>query len=263
MPSKVHIFGVGIDAVRKGDVLERIRTALETGRRIVVAHVHVMGMNLAYRTPWLVDFFNRADVVYCDGYGVRVGAWLLGRRLPARFTLADWMDELLEVVREAGSSVFFLGNPPGVAEKAAAALSRAHPGLRIAGAHHGFFDATPGSAENEAVVEAIRTAQPGLLLVGMGMPRQETWVRDNLSRLDGISVMTVGGVFEYWGGDLVRSPRWMTDNGLEWLALTLQAPGRYWKRHLVGNPLFFARVLKERIVQRATYNVQHPNDPPA
>jgi N-acetylglucosaminyldiphosphoundecaprenol N-acetyl-beta-D-mannosaminyltransferase len=247
MSSRVAIFGVGIDPITKDDVLGRIREALEGGRRIVVAHVHVMGLNLAYTTPWLVEFFNRADIVYCDGYGVRVGAFLLGKRLPARFTLADWMDELMEVVRKAGSSVYFLGNPPGVAEKAGLALAEAHPGLRVAGAQHGFFDPGPGSPENEAVVEAIRAARPDLLLVGMGMPRQEAWVRDNADRLAGISIMTVGGVFEYWGGDLTRSPRWMTDRGLEWLALTLQAPGRYWKRHLVGNPVFLWRILNQRL----------------
>jgi N-acetylglucosaminyldiphosphoundecaprenol N-acetyl-beta-D-mannosaminyltransferase len=256
MPPKVYLFGVGIDPVRKRDVLERVGEALRTGERIVVAHVHVMGMNLAYETPWLKDYFNQADIVYCDGYGVRLGCWLLGQPLPARFTLADWLDELLAVVREAGSSVFLLGNPPGVAERAAEALAAAHPGLRIAGAHHGFFDASPESAENEAVVEKIRTARPGLLLVGMGMPRQEAWVRDNLPRLDGISIMTVGGLFEYWGGDLVRSPRWMTENGLEWLALTLQAPRRYWRRHLIGNPLFLIRVLKEKFQGRARFNVR-------
>ncbi|HUF38760.1 MAG TPA: WecB/TagA/CpsF family glycosyltransferase [Anaerolineales bacterium] len=251
MRSKVHIFGVGIDPVTKEDVLARIREALETGRPCLVTHVHVMGMNLAYRTPWLVEFFNRADVVYCDGYGVRVGAWLLGRRLPARFTLADWMHELVDVVAASGRSVYFLGNPPGVAARAAAALAAEHDGLRIAGAHDGFFDPAPGGAENEAVLRDIRAARPDLLLVGMGMPRQEAWVRDNRAQLDGISIMTVGGVFEYWGGSLTRSPRWMTENGLEWLALTLQAPRRYWKRHLVGNPIFFARVIKERFSEKA------------
>ena len=251
MLPKVTIFGVGIDPVTKDDVLERIRTALETGRRCVVAHVHVKGLNLAYRMPWLVEFFNRADIVYCDGYGVRMGAFLLGKRLPARFTLADWIHELLEVVVRSGKSVYFLGNPPGVAEKAAAALAEAHPGLQIAGSHHGYFDPETGSDENEAVLRSILDARPGLLLVGMGMPLQEAWVRDNLARLDEISIMTVGGVFEYWGGNLVRSPRWMTENGLEWLALTLQAPARYWKRHLIGNPLFLMRVLRERIVPGA------------
>ncbi len=73
MPSKVVLFGVGIDPLTREQVLDRIRSALEKREKLLVTHVHVMGMNLAYRTPWLRDFFNSAGIVYCS---VSAGALL-------------------------------------------------------------------------------------------------------------------------------------------------------------------------------------------
>src|SRR5205085_813023 len=116
-----------------------------------------------------------------------------------------------------GLSLFFLGSPPGIAERAAAELQRDFPGLRI-GVHHGFFDKTPGSAENDAVVAQINRARPDILLIGFGMPLQEHWLRQNWAALDVGVTVTVGALFDYVAQVVPRAPRWITDHGFEWLA---------------------------------------------
>ena len=128
------------------------------------------GLNIAYRQQWLRDFLNRADLVFCDGAGVILGARILGSAIPQRITYADWMWQLAEFATPRDWSFFFLGGRPGVAQKAADRLKTRYPGLQIASVRHGYFDKTPGSAENEAVIRAINAAKPDLLIVGFGMP---------------------------------------------------------------------------------------------
>ncbi len=126
-------------------------------------------------------------------------------------------------------------------------MRKRYPDLRIVGVRHGYFDHSAGSAENEAVLEEINTAAPDILLVGLGMPLQERWLMDNRERIDAGAVLTGGAVFDHVSGRLSRGPRFLTDNGFEWLARLLIEPGRLWQRYVVGNPLFFSRVLKQRL----------------
>ncbi len=158
---KVTIFGVRVDAITLEGMLGRIQTAVPNKGRLLISHVNMTGLNLAYEQSWLKDFYNRCDLVYCDGMGVQLAARWIGRPLPERFTLADWVWRLAGLAVEKQFSLYLLGNPPGVAEKAAQKLTSGCPGLQIAGTQHGFFDKTTGGAENEAVIEAINACQAG------------------------------------------------------------------------------------------------------
>jgi len=119
--------------------------------------------------------------------------------------------------------------------------------LRIVGTYHGYFDKTPGSPGNEAVIQAINAVKPNILIVGFGMPLQERWLMENWDRVEASVALTGGAVFDYVSGDLRRPPCWMTSHGLEWLGRLLIEPRRLWQRYLIGNPLFLWRVLKQRL----------------
>jgi len=212
----------------------------------IVLNVNAHGLNLCHGDEELRRFFAAADVVFCDGAGVRLAARILGGRLPERITYADWLPRLAALAEERGFSLFFLGARPGVAGKAARRLRKAHPHLKIVGVRHGFFDHRAGSTENGEVVAEINAARPDILLLGLGMPLQERWLMENHRGLDFGVALTGGAVFDYASGRLRRGPRLLTDNGFEWLARLLVEPGRLWRRYLFGNPLFLARVLAQR-----------------
>jgi N-acetylglucosaminyldiphosphoundecaprenol N-acetyl-beta-D-mannosaminyltransferase len=243
---KVTILGVGVDAMTLDGVLSRIQAAVSSSGRILISHANITGLNLAYEQPWMRDFYNACDVVYCDGMGVQLAARWSGKPLPERFTLADWVWRLAESAVEGQFSLFLLGNPPGVAEKAAQKLAAGCPGLRIAGTQHGFFDKMAGGVENEAVIEAINACHPNVLLVGFGMPIQEGWLNENWPRLKVNAAITCGALFEYLAGDLPRGPHWMTQNYLEWLARLAISPRRYAGRYVRDIPLFVWRLAKQR-----------------
>ncbi len=212
-------------------------------------NVNAHCLNLCYGDPALRGLFHRADVVFCDGAGVVLAARILGRRLPPRITYADWIEDLAALAAAENYSLFFLGARPGVAAEAAENLRRRHPALKVVGVRDGDFDAETGGPENEAILAEIRSANPDILLVGLGMPLQERWLMANLHRLDVGVALTGGAVFDYASGRLRRGPRLLTDNGLEWLARLLVEPHRLWRRYLLGNPLFLARVLRQRLAE--------------
>jgi len=248
---RIDVLGVGVDPVTVDELhAEVLRLVREDGLSLMLnANAHCL--NLCYRDRVLRDFLNRADVVFCDGFGVKVAAWLLGERIPERITYADWAWRLAALAEAEGLSLYFLGARPGIAAKAARKLEERHPDLKISGARHGYFDHAPGSPENTAVVREINAQEPDILLVGLGMPLQERWLMENRRNLNVRVALAGGAVFDYVSGELRRGPRLLTDNGFEWLARLLIEPGRLWRRYLLGNPLFLARVLRQRFGARS------------
>jgi len=242
----VTILGVRVHPLTVEQLLDQIQTSITTSGHACIPHVNVHGLNITYRQQWLRDFLNRADLVFCDGAGVILGARILGLAIPERITYADWMWQLAEFATPRDWSFFFLGGRPGVAQKAADRLKTRCPGLRIAGVHHGYFDKTPGSAENEAVIRAINAAKPDLLIVGFGMPVQERWLMESWDCVAAHVALTGGAVFDYISGEVRRAPRWMTGHGMEWLGRLIIEPRRLWRRYVIGNPLFLWRVLQQR-----------------
>jgi N-acetylglucosaminyldiphosphoundecaprenol N-acetyl-beta-D-mannosaminyltransferase len=247
---RVGVLGVGVDRLSV-DGLHAEVARLVRRRGGIVLNVNAHCLNLCHRNEKLRRFFAGADVVFCDGAGVRLAARMLGGSLPERITYADWLPRLAALAEERGLSLFFLGARPGVAAEAARRLRESHPNLRISGVRHGFFDHRSGSPENGAVVAEINAVRPDILLVGLGMPLQERWLIENHRGLDVGAALTGGAVFDYASGRLRRGPRLLTDNGFEWLARLLVEPRRLWRRYLLGNPLFLARVLAQRLREDA------------
>jgi N-acetylglucosaminyldiphosphoundecaprenol N-acetyl-beta-D-mannosaminyltransferase len=139
----------------------------------------------------------------------------------------------MQLAADKGWRVFNLGSPKQVAEKCAAELRRLHPTLKLE-VGSGFFDARRGSAENEAVIRRINAYRPDLLLVGMGMPRQEFWTQENFARLNAHVILSSNGAaFDYLAGVVPTPPRWAGRIGLEWFFRLIKEPRRLFARYLV------------------------------
>lgn len=244
---RVVVLGVPVDPVTVDDLHAHIRGFVRADARASILHANVHAINLACRHAWLARVFEQADLVFCDGAGVQLGARILGQRLPERITYADWLWRLAAWCASEHLSLFLLGARPGVAAQAADRLRERCPGVTIAGTHHGYFDKTPGSAESLAVVQHLNAARPHIVIVGFGMPAQERWVHHHRLAINAPVILTGGAAFDYVSGHLRRAPAWMTRHGLEWLGRMLIEPGRLTGRYLLGNPLFLMRVLRARM----------------
>jgi N-acetylglucosaminyldiphosphoundecaprenol N-acetyl-beta-D-mannosaminyltransferase len=244
MRDGVSILGVTVqpwDEVRL--IQEAVRRA-RSGSRSTISYANVHVLNLAWGNPDLLAILNAADLVYCDGAGVALGARLLGSRLPGRMTGADWIEPLCALCAREDISLYFLGGRPAVAARAAQTLCTRYPGLSVVGTHHGYL---AGSAVCRTAIAAVNEAAPHILLVGMGTPIQEKWIAAYRQQLDVPVVWAVGALFDFVVGVQPRGPRWMLDHSLEWLSRLWSDPRRLWRRYLVGNPLFILRVLRQRI----------------
>jgi N-acetylglucosaminyldiphosphoundecaprenol N-acetyl-beta-D-mannosaminyltransferase len=243
----VDMLGVHIGTLSVESLVAFISRTIRAGGKARAVYANIYAIILAQDLAWFRDFFNRSDVVYCDGFGVKWGARFLGLRIPHRFTPPDWIKLLAAECARQGFSIYLLGAHPGVAEKVAVILKQQYPDLRITGTHHGYFDKSPDSVENEAVLQAINATSPDVLLVGLGMPLQERWLMENWDRLETKIALPVGALFDYLAGEFPRAPHWMTDHGLEWLGRLIVEPRRLWRRYLLGIPRFLWLVLRKRL----------------
>jgi N-acetylglucosaminyldiphosphoundecaprenol N-acetyl-beta-D-mannosaminyltransferase len=250
-PAQSRIFNIPVDLAQPAELLERITGWVGDGapaRRVMYVNAHVLNRSLA--VPALRGALEHADLVYCDGYGVRLAAKALDVAIPHRMTGADWVWGLAAMCEASDQSIYLLGSEPGVAAQAARRLHRWYPRLHVAGTHHGYFE--PGSAHDDRVVEDINERRPDIVLVGMGTPKQELWVQHNAHRLDAGVLWTVGALFDVVSGRVPRAPSWLADNGLEWIFRLAIEPQRMWRRYLLGNPVFVSRVMAQARERHAT-----------
>ncbi|HMD88480.1 MAG TPA: WecB/TagA/CpsF family glycosyltransferase [Anaerolineaceae bacterium] len=241
------VLGVRVDLISLDELIRYVLSTVQGQRKAILTYVNVHAVNLAYKQGWFKDFINQSQVVFCDGFGVKWAAKFLHGKELQRYTPPDWFGRLAGMCAENEISIFFLGTRQDVIEKAAAVLKEGHPRLKIAGVHHGFFNKEPLSSENQEVLASINGCHADILVVGFGMPAQEKWILDNWGQLHASVVIPVGAFFDCLAGDVVRAPRWMTDNGLEWLGRLIIEPRRLWKRYILGNPLFLWRVLLQKL----------------
>ena len=244
---RVELLGVQINALSLDQLLFAIQDCIICNRLAVMSYVNIHSLNIAYASPWFREFLNGSYLTFCDGFGVKLASRLTGQRLPQRFTPPDFMEAVCELARRHGWRVFFLGAKPGVAQRAADKLMARLPGLQMR-VHHGYFEKALDGPENRRVVEQINQFQPQILVVGFGMPMQEKWILENLPSLHANVVFPVGAMFDYLAGVVPRGPRWLTDHGFEWLSRLVIEPRRLWKRYLIGNPLFFWRILIHHVL---------------
>jgi len=237
------VLGVPVCDLAMDEAVNRLARLLHSrGKAHAVFFVNAHTLNLACDEPGLRDVLCSADSVFGDGTGVRWAARILhGRTLLDNVNGTDVVPLLFSRLAGQGLSYFLLGNTPERIERAAAHARAAFPGWRQAGYHHGYL----GDGDPAAVIERINASGANMLLVGMGNPKQEQWIARHLAQLRVPLCMGTGGLFDYWGGDLIRAPAWVRRLGCEWLHLLLKQPHKA-RRYLLGNPLFLLRVLRSR-----------------
>lgn len=244
-PGRVDVLGVGVDRCDKDALFRRVGELVDAGGRATVAYANIHVLNTASGDPALRDFLNAADVCYCDGAGVVLGARVLGETLPERMTGADWIWDLAALA-EGRWKLFWLGSEPGVTAAAAKKLQERHPRLEVE-TDHGYH--AKDGPENDALLARINAAAPDIVLVGMGTPIQERWVAAHRGRLDAPVVWVLGATADFVSGKVDRGPQVLYTHQ-EWLARLLTEPRRLWRRYLIGNTVFLGRVARQRLAGR-------------
>jgi N-acetylglucosaminyldiphosphoundecaprenol N-acetyl-beta-D-mannosaminyltransferase len=164
----------------------------------------------------------------------------------------DLTTSVCAVAAERGWSSFFYGGAPGTPELLSRKLRERFPGLRVAGCHSPpFRPLTP--EEDERIVAKINGSGADLVWVGLSTPKQEKWMADHLGRLTAPVLLGVGAAFDVHAGLKHQAPSWLRPSGLEWVWRALQDP-RLWRRYVRNNPVFLARIARQRPYLRAEEN---------
>lgn len=244
---RVEIGGASIDALTLAEAVQRVvEHARARGAPGYVVTPNAQHLTLLEDSPTFRRAYDASWLCVADGVPLVWASRLLGTPLPGRVNGTDLFEGVCAAAPAAGLRVFFLGGMPGAADAAARVLRERHPGLEIAGTCCPPLGFERDEEESRRVVEAITAAEPHVLVVGLGAPKQELWMYENRARVGVPVSLGIGGSFELVSGMVKRAPRWMQRAGLEWLYRLLREPGRLWKRYAVTNPRFVWIVLRQR-----------------
>jgi len=232
--TRYPVLDVDVQALTVADLHKCISEAVARGERWIIANHNLHSLYLYHHYEKMREFYSKAKIVYVDGMSIIWLGKLLGQPFKPchRVTYMDWIGPLTDEALKQHWRIFFLGSRPGVASRASEILRESRPDLTIA-SEHGYFDSRPESQESQAVLERINSFAPHILMIGMGMPKQEEWICDNLERLNANAILNAGACMDYIAGEQSLPPRWLGRLGLEWLYRLGSEPGRLWSRYLV------------------------------
>ena len=239
--TRVRLLGMDVDAIDMRAAVDRVwewcrATGGQACRYVVtpnVDHVVMLRTNAALRAA-----YAGASLVLADGAPVVWASRLLRRPVPERVAGSDLAPALFNHARDAAGTsdgpplrVFLLGAAPGVADRAAARIESRWPGVSIVGTLSPPLGFERDAAENERILAAVAAADPDLLLLGLGAPKQELWISEHAPRLRAKAALCVGATIDFLAGEKRRAPRWMQRLGLEWFHRLATEPRRLAARY--------------------------------
>ncbi len=154
----------------------------------------------------------------------------------SRTTGPDYMNEVFSISAEKGYRHYFYGSKPETIDKIIANLQNDYPGINVVGHYAPPFRPVTEEEDIE-IINAINSARPDFVWVGLGAPKQEQWMAAHQGRITGLMI-GVGAGFDYFAGNISRAPKFMQNHNLEWLYRLLQDPKRLFMRYLVTNSKF-------------------------
>lgn len=243
-----NLFGMNVDLLRVQEAVERIASWIRApdGQMRYVVTPNVQHALLFQENAEFREAYRHAALVLIDGFPLVWSSRLLGSPAPERVAGSDLVPALLARANpDWPFSVFLLGAAPGVADRAAQAITRHNPSVRIAGTLSPPLGFERDPEQNAAILEAVRKATPDLLIIGLGAPKQELWVHRVREQLDVPVALCAGATIDFLAGEKARAPEWMQHSGLEFVHRMLTEPKRLGPRYAKDAVRFPGLLLRE------------------
>ncbi len=244
-----HILDYPVTTLDKHQCIETIYSWIRTGqlqKYFVCANPH--SFEIAETDPVFKQAILNADLITPDGSGIVMASRLLQGRIRDRVTGSGVFRELSRTLNESGHyRYFFLGSTQSNLDLIKEKMGVEYPSITVCGTYSPPFKSEFTPEDNRKMIQAVNSAAPDVLWVGMTAPKQEKWSFQNRTRLNVKFIGPVGAVFDFYTGNVVRSHPFFLKHGLEWLPRLLQQPKRLWDRMLVSAPRFIFRILKQKI----------------
>ncbi len=247
MMSKSSFFNLKMNVLRKKEVLQICKHYLNSEERLVIFFINAHCFNIAQKNHEYLQAVNEADLLLNDGIGLKIASFFTSIRFHDNLNGTDLIPEILEISSKSDAGVYFFGGKESVSVKAAERTMSMFPGLPVLGYHSGYFD----DKEEKEIIQEINSSGAKILVIGMGVPKQELWTSLNKTKLKNVDIIICGGaILDFLAGEIPRAPLLMRKIYMEWLFRLLLEPRRMWKRYLIGNVRFFYYVLRYTLIRR-------------
>ncbi|MBB3936463.1 WecB/TagA/CpsF family glycosyltransferase [Aureimonas phyllosphaerae] len=235
--------GLDVAVVTGVDAIARIDAAIASRQRLQIAFVNAHCVNVSMTDA---DYAAVMSEMLClpDGIGVDVGSRMLfGEPFPENLNGTDFLPRFFGET-QGELRVGLVGGEPGIVDRAAERFGERFPQHRFIAVSHGFF---AEGEETERLLDWIRLARLDVLLVGIGVPRQERFLARHVGVREAPVAFAVGALLDFTAGKVARAPAFVRRLRIEWIWRLLMEPRRLARRYLAGNPAFLARIARQRL----------------
>ncbi len=212
---------------------------LQSDKNKSIYFINAHCFNIAQKNKSYLKVLNNVDILLNDGIGIKIGSFFTKVKLKENMNGTDIIPKILKFSHSNNLNVYLLGGIDGVANAAKKNIKKKHPGISIVGARSGYFDFNNDSK----IIENINNNKTDILIVGMGVPRQELWLSKNSKNLKEVKIIIAGGaILDFLSETISRAPYWMRKSGTEWIFRFISEPKRLFKRYFIGIPIFFFHI---------------------
>ncbi len=232
-----YILGYGVDLLSKKEGLDFISKKLSNNKGAQIVTINPEMIEMGDKNEELGNILQNADLIIPDGVGIKLALKIRGinqEQIPG----IEFAKNLVEICAKNNYPIAFIGAQEEVINRAVENLKKEYNGLNVVYKHNGYFE------NEETIIDALLEAAPKVILVAMGVPRQEFFIKKIKEKKDDIILIGVGGSFDVWSGFTKRAPVIWQKMGLEWLYRAIKQPERF-KRIFPTLPLFLIKVIIE------------------
>ncbi|OVE76865.1 hypothetical protein BVX98_04150 [bacterium F11] len=244
---EINLLGLKVHSLTLKDALGVMDQIIQSRKSKHVCFVNAQTVYNSCRDGEYRGLINETDLVLADGMSIVWGARWLGGNLPERVAGPDVMENVCKLAHIKKYSIYLMGSYNENLEKLKARLLGKYPTLRIVGMHSPpLCDRIPDE-ETNVIVEKINKSKPHILFVGVSSPKQERWIASNIHKINVPLNLAVGAAFDFLSGKISRAPEFLRKSGMEWIYRFACEPRRLWKRYILGNAVFVALLVKEKM----------------
>lgn len=216
--------------------------------KVLINTINAHSYNVARKDQLFAEALTKGDYLIPDGMSVvKACKWLDAKSQPKeRIAGADLFEFEMNKLNEKGGTVMFMGSSEKTLAKIVQQAAKVYPNLKVV-TYSPPYKPEFNDEDNKDIINAINTANPDLLWIGMTAPKQEKWTYSHWNDLHiHCHVGTIGAVFDFFAGNTKRAPQWWQRHGLEWLYRLIKEPRRMWRRYIIGNTVFLWHMLDEK-----------------
>ena len=244
--SRIRFMNTKIDNLTMKESVDKIEELIKNKQQSYVVTPNVDHIVKLEKDNKLKEVYDHADLVLCDGKPLVWISQMYGNPIKEKVSGSDLFPHLCEMSAEKGYKMFFLGAKEGVAAKAAENLKERFKGLDVVGTYSPPLGFENDDDEIKKIVAQVQESKPDMLMVCLGCPKQEYFVHDHYKELGVPVSLGLGATIDFAADEVSRAPKWMSNNGLEWLYRLIQEPKRMFKRYIVEDSKMVQLIMKYR-----------------